>query len=181
MTPSGGFYRCMYEAGIQSCLFSSVCSVSAPTSSALTFFGSVKDRTIATTNTPPETAEIKPSQAREPGNLFLRDIPAKTAGADRGGIADRLRSGDEENECDGNDRAEVKLRRKGEQLRQRDHAELLHGLLHGCKIDHAEEQGDNIPDDQAEQHVELLPEALCQRVVDRPITTGSREPMRQTG
>ena len=104
------------------------------------------------------------------GDLFFRDVPAETAGADRGGIADGLRRGDEEHERHGDDRAEIELRREGEELRQRDDPELGDRLLHGREVDHAEEQGYDIAHDQAEQHVQLLPEALGKRIVNEART-----------
>ena len=118
-------------------------------------------------NTPPDTAKIKPSQARDPRNLFFGDFPTEAARADRRGIADRFRRGHKEHERHRDNRTELKLRRVGKELGKGNDAQLLHGCLHRRKSDHAEKQRDNIARNQTEQHVKLLPEVLRQRVIHK--------------
>ena len=100
-------------------------SVSAPTSSALIFFGSVSDSTIATTNTPATGLFAKIYQLRHTGEEFRN-----------------LRHADAD----------------GEGGRGDDGVALVKAAL--------AQHRDARDDDRAEQHVELFPEALGQRVID---------------
>ena len=101
------------------------------------------------------------------GQLPDGDIPAQAAVADRRRVADGFGGGDEENQRDGDDGAELKLRREVQQLREGDNAQLRDGAADLREIYHAETDGGNIADDQTGQNIELLPEALGQRLIDQ--------------